>query len=78
MSDIGKAIGGKKKIRHALGGAFGVDQEDDMALHRKLIYLDSLFGWDDQLDLAESELWLHGQSPNTRVQRSAQGTAAEA
>ena len=34
--------------------------------------------WDDQLDLAESELWLHGQSPNTRLQRSAQGAAAEA
>lgn len=34
--------------------------------------------WDDQLDLAESELWLHGKSPTTRLQRAAPGTAAEA
>ncbi len=34
--------------------------------------------WDDQVDLAESELWLHGQTPNTRLQRSARGAAAEA
>ncbi len=34
--------------------------------------------WDEQLDLAESELWLHGKSPNTRLQRAARGAAAEA
>ena len=34
--------------------------------------------WDDQLDLAESELWLHGKSANTRLQRAASGAVAEA
>ena len=34
--------------------------------------------WNDQVDLAESELWLHGQSPNNGLQRAAPGGAAEA
>ncbi len=34
--------------------------------------------WDDDTDLAESELWIHGKSPNNRLQRAAQGAAAEA
>ncbi len=34
--------------------------------------------WNDQVDLAESELWLRGQSPNNSLQRSAPGAAAEA
>ncbi len=34
--------------------------------------------WNDHVDLAESELWLHGESPNTCLQRSAPGAAAEA
>lgn len=33
--------------------------------------------WNDQVDLAESELWLHGESPNNGVQRSAPSTAGE-
>ncbi len=34
--------------------------------------------WNDNIDLAESELWLHGEPPNTRLQRAAPGAAAEA
>ncbi len=34
--------------------------------------------WNDHVDLAESELWIHGESPNNSLQRSAQGAAAEA
>jgi hypothetical protein len=34
--------------------------------------------WSDGVDLAESELWLHGEPPNTRLQRTASGAVAEA
>ena len=33
--------------------------------------------WNDQVDLAESELWLHGKTSNDRLQRTA-GASAEA
>ena len=33
--------------------------------------------WNDQVDLAESELWLHGQTSNHRLQRTA-GASAKA
>jgi len=28
--------------------------------------------WDDRTDLAESEIWLHGNSPNTRLTANAE------
>ena len=34
--------------------------------------------WSDRIDLAESELWLHGEPPSTRLQRTASGAVAEA
>lgn len=34
--------------------------------------------WNDQVDLAESELWLHGKSPTTSRQGPAQGIGVEA
>jgi Protein of unknown function (DUF2442) len=34
--------------------------------------------WSDGVDLAESELWLHGELPGSRLQRPAAGGVAEA
>jgi Protein of unknown function (DUF2442) len=34
--------------------------------------------WSDRIDLAESELWLHGELPGSRLQRVAAGGVADA